>query len=111
MNSSLLNRSLGTLDPPIFAREQQTRFLHALQPTPIRFSGRAVSSSAANGVQDAETLAHPVGVNAITLDKWEGRYLLSGGADGNIKLWDLEGIEGTSSHTYHPSGTVKKYVA
>ncbi|RMZ74186.1 hypothetical protein GMOD_00005049 [Pyrenophora seminiperda CCB06] len=34
--------------------------------------------------------AHASGVNAVTIDRFEGRYLLSGGADSSIRIWDLE---------------------
>ncbi|KAG6985295.1 hypothetical protein G7Y79_00118g101930 [Physcia stellaris] len=41
-------------------------------------------------------LAHKAGVNCITIDKFEGRYLLSGGAESSISLWDLETIRNGS---------------
>ncbi|EDU41773.1 WD40 repeat [Pyrenophora tritici-repentis] len=34
--------------------------------------------------------AHASSVKALTIDRFEGRYLLSGGADSSIRIWDLE---------------------
>ncbi|KZF24788.1 WD40 repeat-like protein [Xylona heveae TC161] len=113
MNSYLLNRALGVTSPQAFERAQTTRLAHALQPAPhIRFSSRPTSSTT-NRSQNASTLApggqgteedesnnngnavqeiyaHNAGVNALTIDKFEGKYMLSGGADSSIFIWDLE---------------------
>jgi DNA excision repair protein ERCC-8 len=52
-------------------------------------------------------IAHYGGVNAITIDPFEGRYLLSGGADSTISIWDLEASE---VGLYEPLGTVSRCV-
>ncbi|KAF2090515.1 WD40 repeat-like protein, partial [Saccharata proteae CBS 121410] len=87
MNLHLLNRALGALGPQAFERAEKTRLLHALQPTTRRYG---VPSSDNGGAEDL--VAHRAGVSSITIDKFEGRYLLSGGADSSISMWDLESI-------------------
>lgn len=81
MNSFLLNRALGTISPQAFARSQNTRLLHAIQPaSDVTFSVNGVAGldpdpnehGSAYG-QPKAGLAHPAGVNAITVDKFEGR--------------------------------------
>ena len=52
-------------------------------------------------------IAHNGGVNAITIDPFEGRYLLSGGANSIISIWDLEKSQGG---LHEPLGTVLRYV-
>ncbi|KAK4977491.1 hypothetical protein LTR66_010677, partial [Elasticomyces elasticus] len=99
MNSYLLNRALGSIDPRSFQTAQHTRLLHALQPAPdVSFSpastgegrrGGGEHGTASDGPTTA-SLAHATGVNTIAIDKFEGRYLLSGGADSSIAIWDLE---------------------
>ncbi|KAF2671460.1 WD40 repeat-like protein [Microthyrium microscopicum] len=59
-------------------------------------------------------MAHFGGVNALAIDKFDGRYLLSGGADSTIAMWDLETpasapTSATSGPlTYRPLGTVAR---
>lgn len=85
--TELLERSVGECSPFAFAQRQTSRLLHALQPAPdILFDGQAQSHErsdeavAANaGEQDASPerqsarLAHKSGVNALAVDKFEGR--------------------------------------
>ena len=83
MNSYLLNRSLGSVSPRDFARFETERRLHALSPSSARFdhhvpqqtadeNNETESNDALSGKQ-REPIAHPAGVNAITIDKFEGR--------------------------------------
>ncbi|KAI9818032.1 MAG: hypothetical protein M1827_000656 [Pycnora praestabilis] len=115
MNSYLLNRSVGSISPQALARAQTTRLVHALQPAPtVRFSSShgGTSTAKVDGEElgDGDTVelwAHKAGVNALIVDNFEGRYMLSGGSDSSIHLWDLESEENNDrNYTYHPSGTV-----
>lgn len=103
MNSFLLNRASDTIHPRAFERAQTTRLINALQPAPrIRFSGERAQATTQQQRQEQDgstatelnhvqqVWAHRAGVNTITIDRFEGRYLLSGGADASIKTWDLE---------------------
>lgn len=83
MNSFLLNRTIGSISPPVLQRAQTTRLVHAISPTPgVRFrneqTGADVSSTAdgQDGCQGggAEQIwAHKAGVNALAIDRFEGR--------------------------------------
>lgn len=107
MNALLLNRALGVISPPAFQRHETTRLLHALQSAAVRFDGSAQPDSDA---LPEEAKAHAAGVNAMTVDKFEGRYLLSGGADSSICMWDLESREESSANTLYPLGALRKCV-
>ena len=114
MNSSLLSRELGTLTPKALQQIETNRLLLALQAAPgIRFDGTDGATSGAghsHGCDEGDVWAHRAGVNCVTIDKFEGRYMLSGGAESSIKLWDLESAETTlKSFTYRPAGRVQKY--
>lgn len=107
MNALLLNRALGAISPPAFQRHETTRLLHALQSTSVRFDGSAEPDSDA---LPEDVKAHAAGVNAMTIDKFEGRYLLSGGADSSICMWDLESREASPANTLYPLGALQKCV-
>lgn len=55
-------------------------------------------------------IAHNGGVNAITIDRFEGRYLLSGGADSTISIWDLEASQHGNPGLHKPLGAVPRHV-
>ncbi|MCJ1276284.1 hypothetical protein MMC21_004089 [Puttea exsequens] len=104
MTSNLLGRSLGIISPRGFQRTETSRLLHALQAAPgVRFDGsdESVQAHRTGGEEDGQAepaWAHRAGVNCITIDRFEGRYMLSGGADSGVNLWDLESAENTTKH-------------
>jgi DNA excision repair protein ERCC-8 len=81
---SLLNRSIGFTHPNHVIRSTTTRLIYALQPSAVNFTHPSKTTL------DEPLPAHVSGVNALTIDKFEGRYLLSGGADSSLSIWDLE---------------------
>ena len=72
MNAYLLHRSLGLNSPRVLERAETTHLLHALQPTDAQFHGDSGDVSLETGIQ-LDSPAHASGVNAITIDKFEGR--------------------------------------
>ena len=80
MNAYLLSRSLGSVGPQSLQRAESNRLLHAIQPTPgVRFDGSddtATSTLTPREIGDglsSEIWAHKAGVNALVIDKFEGR--------------------------------------
>ena len=109
MNSLLFDRALGTVGPQVLARAQTTRLTYALQPTNVQFRGPHHKTDE-NEASKAENAAHSYGVTAIEIDRFEGRYLLSGGADASISIWDLEVADQTSEARHEPVATVGKCI-
>jgi DNA excision repair protein ERCC-8 len=99
MNSFLLNRALGSVSAAALARSQNTHLVHSLQPA--SHVSLSISPLDLGNDQDAlqNGVAHPAGVNSITIDKFEGRWLLSGGADSSIGIWDLDTPTSQSDET------------
>jgi DNA excision repair protein ERCC-8 len=121
MNQLLFDRSTGSLSPQAFSRINSSQLLYAIQQAPrLRFDSGELESrppSTENvSFQACETgdfterriWAHQAGVNALAVDGIDGRYLVSGGADSSIKLWDLEENSQGSAHTFRPIATVGK---
>lgn len=110
MNTFLLNRQLGSVGAGAFSRAQNERLLNSLRSDAhVTFAGRTVDPARTiSGVHGAASkapateLAHPAGVSSISIDRWEGRYLLSAGADSSIAIYDLEAAspstDGTDRH-------------
>lgn len=100
MNSFLLNLQLGSVDSHAFQKAQNERLLATIQAAPdVSFSlCNAGHSGSGDDSADSKTkrpvrpssVAHAAGVNSIAIDRFEGRYLLSGGADSSVAIWDLE---------------------
>lgn len=113
MNSYIFARALGTFSPQALQRAESSRLLNALEAASgVKFDGRddPTQPSRPEGATGGDTLwAHKVGVNCVAIDKFEGRYMLTGGADPSIKLWDLENAETTSKSCVHkPVGSVER---
>ncbi|KAJ5090900.1 hypothetical protein N7532_009584 [Penicillium argentinense] len=117
MNSYLLNRALGSVAPQVFHVAQTERLVHSLEPAPgIRFSSRRAAPS--DRLRDdttstpnnsaGEDFAHKSGVTCLAIDQFEGRYMVSGGADPSIRLWDLENRGSEPEHIYRACASVSK---
>ncbi|KAJ5671561.1 hypothetical protein N7507_000688 [Penicillium longicatenatum] len=119
MNSFLLNRALGSVSSNTFHVAQTSRLVHNLEPAPgIRFSSRraprrnesrddATPSDEEHDLTEDE-IAHRSGVNCLAIDKFEGRYMLSGGADPTIHLWDLETRGSELNHVHQSCALISK---
>ena len=99
----LLDRAYGFTHHDVLKRATATNLVYALQPAALTFSHRLPSSDDPH----ARIPAHVAGVNALTIDRFEGRYLLSGGADSSIAIWDLEAAT-TSTDLHVPLSAVNK---
>ncbi|KAJ5954726.1 hypothetical protein N7501_009005 [Penicillium viridicatum] len=120
MNSYLLNRALGSVTPNEFHVAQTTRLVHNIEPAPgIRFSSRRATAPTDQPEDDvapldqelgvtAEVFAHKSGVNCLAVDQFEGRYMISGGADPSIHLWDLESRGSELEHVHQSCASVSK---
>jgi DNA excision repair protein ERCC-8 len=69
----LLDRAYGFTHNDVLKRATATNLVYALQPAALTFSHRLPSSDDPH----ARIPAHVAGVNALTIDRFEGRYLLS----------------------------------
>ncbi|KAF1998057.1 WD40 repeat-like protein [Amniculicola lignicola CBS 123094] len=88
----VFHRSIGLEHPDVLKRATASRLIYALQPSPVTFTQPPPGEP-----HDEPQRAHISGVNAIAIDRFEGRYLLSGGADSSIAIWDLEAPSSSSS--------------
>lgn len=118
MNQLLFDRSTGNISPSAFQTIQTSGLLKAIQHAPRqRFDGgereaAPIEPSDDTGatpaiVRSENSWAHQAGVNALSIDI-DGRILLSGGADGSTKLWDLEEYSDGAVHTFKPTATIPK---
>ncbi|KJZ79623.1 hypothetical protein HIM_01092 [Hirsutella minnesotensis 3608] len=110
MQASLLARETGDLGPHDQARTITPDLLRSFGPAPQhRFSGENAPGSLPFAADDRphNLRAHSSGVGCLAVDKFDGRILLSGGAEGSIKIWDLEECLGPNKvHTFRPASTI-----
>ncbi|CAL3967474.1 unnamed protein product [Diplocarpon coronariae] len=122
MNRLLFDRSTGSLSAQQFARTQTAQLIHSIQFAPrLRFNGGEREAAFADDAQTEgaqlrasqqaanqfRVWAHQLGVNALAKDI-ENRFLISGGADSTIKLWDLDESRPWAKHTFKPSRVVPR---
>lgn len=95
----IIDRAYGNVSNHVLKRATASRLIYSLQSSRLAFNERLPSPDDPHERHPA----HALGVNALTIDRFEGRYLLSGGADSSIALWDLEAQpttwEDTPTHT------------
>ncbi|KAI1637057.1 WD40-repeat-containing domain protein [Biscogniauxia mediterranea] len=116
MNELLFERSSGNIGPNVFARLQTTQLLKSFGPAPqFRFDGGEQGSAVADGELalsssgSSSIWAHQAGVSALSLERFDGRILISGAADASIKLWDLEECGNPSKpHTFKPIAGIRR---
>jgi len=77
MNTFLLNRALGSVSQQSLARAQNDRLVHSIQlasHTKLSYNGgEGISTVASENGLTKVPVAHPAGVNTITVDRFEGR--------------------------------------
>ncbi|KAL5121942.1 hypothetical protein ACEQ8H_000158 [Pleosporales sp. CAS-2024a] len=102
----LIDRAYGIVSHNVLRCATTSSLSYALHPSTVTFSQRLPSTDDPH----ERVPAHISGVNAITIDKFEGKYLLSGGADSSIAIWDLEAQTTTTEagETYLPLSAVNK---
>ncbi|KYK60338.1 hypothetical protein DCS_01475 [Drechmeria coniospora] len=114
MQTRLLFRETGDIDSRDFSRAVAFDLVRSFAPAPQhRFHGERPLPSAPNGshAEDAalSARAHAAGVSSIALEKFDGRILLSGGAEGSIKIWDLEESGNPhAGHTFRPVSSIAR---
>jgi DNA excision repair protein ERCC-8 len=121
MQAHLVARETGDLSAASFARTITTDLVRSFAPAPQhRFNGdlstastSTASTSASAALDEArphKLRAHGAGVSCLAVDKFDGRLLLSGGAEGAIKLWDLEDAPASqhTTHTFRPAGNIPR---
>ncbi|KEF62134.1 uncharacterized protein A1O9_00106 [Exophiala aquamarina CBS 119918] len=124
MNQLHLRQSLGTLAPETLRRRHYESVIDDLaHQKRISFSyikqeGSASTDDASAAPPTSAGIAHQAGVNCLAIDRNEGQFLFSGGADSTVRLWDLshepfqlhhrDGQSSTRPTLYHPKATLSR---
>ncbi|PFH62615.1 hypothetical protein XA68_12867 [Ophiocordyceps unilateralis] len=98
----LLTRETGDLGAHDLARSITSDLIRSFAPAPHhRFVG-----------EPSTVVAHANGIVSLALEKFDGRLLVSGGAEGSIRLWDLEqGAHPLRPHNFRPLSSMVRGVA
>ncbi|GFP56173.1 hypothetical protein ACSS6W_006399 [Trichoderma asperelloides] len=115
MQSRLLAREIGDLPCRDLSQITASQLLRSFEPAPQhRFNGEVKlpqndQQTALDEDRPHRLRAHGAGVSSLALEKFDGRMLVSGGADGSIKLWDLESCPGPYEiHTFRPVSSISR---
>lgn len=121
MNQFLLSRKLGLAGPQTFQRLQYERLLDNIEPEKsITFRAQflhgntrqqpcsTASTSPQSTLRTTQAIAHQGGVNVLAVDEQTGRYLITGGADATIRLWDLESRDSNEAFIYQPVTSITR---
>lgn len=115
MQSRLLARETGDLPSRDLSQITASQLLRSFEPAPQhRFNGEVKlpqndQQTALDEDRPHRLRAHGAGVSSLALEKFDGRILVSGGADGSIKLWDLESCPGPYEiHTFRPVSSISR---
>lgn len=113
MNQVHLARILGTLNTPSFQRLQKDWLINSIEShlhTIFDSRSRREISDVLHGTSSSEVappVAHKAGVNCLTIDDNDGRFLLSGGADASLCLFDLEAS--SMGDVLRPTASMSKF--
>lgn len=112
MQAHTLARETADLSSADFGRTITSTLIKSFAAAPqYRFNGEiSTAVNAAHLANRPHTLkAHGAGVSALAIEKFDGRILVSGGAEGNLKIWDLEESSNAHAiHTFKPVGTIAR---
>ncbi|KAI6780988.1 uncharacterized protein J7T54_003130 [Emericellopsis cladophorae] len=110
MQSSLFARELGDLSPHAFSSSFTSPLLRSFAAAPQhRFNGERTHDPLLDE-RPHNIRAHGAGVASLAVEKFDGRLLVSGGAEGAIKIWDLEqcGSVYEGTYTFRPVSTIRR---
>jgi len=116
MNAFHLGRRLGDITAPSFQRYYLRQRMESLEhDASTAFDSRPQAQIDENPTSLQPAIAHKAGTNCIAIDQTVGRFLISGGADTSIRLWDLESQSKDNNDdcgkTYRPLSSVSKATA
>lgn len=110
MNHIHLARILGGASPHGLQRIHNNLLINSIGSRPhaafdLTPAHQSSDSSGTRLTTEIEPLiAHKAGTNCLAIDHNDGRFLISGGADASIRLWDLEEQE----DVHHPSASISR---
>ncbi|KAL1898751.1 hypothetical protein Cpir12675_001754 [Ceratocystis pirilliformis] len=117
MNQLLYARETGEISGRQFAANITNDLLRSFELYPhLYFDGSfniplnsPPTSKLSSKTQARDFEAHYGGVNSLTVDKFYGRYLATGGSEGSVKIWDLEMCKDfTTEFTFRPKTAISR---
>ncbi|EWC44626.1 hypothetical protein DRE_06615 [Drechslerella stenobrocha 248] len=102
ISSHLLHRSLASDRPP--PGTELSQVVTACLYNDVNYDSEARFCANKSGLT-----GHSKGINCIGIDGTEGRWAVTGGADGSLLVWDLERQD--REHDTNAVGFVRQYAA